>query len=320
MTPLAREWVAWITENVLRGAPRPDLIAGLVAGGLDEARAAAEVDAVVGSPILLGARHLLERSAAIEQAARLRRELDREPIRELGSLDDETLFRDHWTVNRPVVLRGAAKDWPAASWTPRRLADRFGDVEVDVLAGRSADPRWWRDPRPTMTRRIRFAELMALTEGPPGDDVYADGRTDLLSRPGLEVLKGELGLLPGLVGDGFPKAWIGPAGTLTPTHHDQSTGWLVQLHGQKRVRMASPLEPALASHTDGLYNLVDPRQPQAGELAEVRWHTIELGPGDALLINVGWWHHVEALTPSISVSMGGFRWPNVFSWYCPGRR
>ena len=128
MTPLAPEWVAWITANVLRGAPRPDLIAGLVAGGLDEARAGAEIDAVVGSPILVGARSLVERSAAIEQAARLRRELDRDPLREVSTLTGDALYHEHWTANRPVVLRGAARDWPAASWTPTSLSARFGEV------------------------------------------------------------------------------------------------------------------------------------------------------------------------------------------------
>lgn len=318
MTPLAREWVAWITENVLRGAPHQDLVAGLVQGGLDPERARAEVDAVLGSPILDGARRLVARSAAMEQAARLRRELDPDPIPERAALDDAGLYREFWTANRPVVLRGAARDWPAAAWTPATLAARFGEVEVDVLVGRAGD--WWARDRAALTRRMPFAALLAHTEGPPDDDWYADGRTDLLSQPGLAPLRDDLGLLPGLTGDGFPKLWIGPAGTVTPTHHDQSTGWLVQLHGRKRARLASPLEPSLADTSAGLYNRVDPRQPQEGERGEVRWHVVEIGPGDALLIPVGWWHHVESLTPSISVSMGGFRWPNVFSWYLPGRR
>lgn len=45
---------------------------------------------------------------------------------------------------------------------------------------------------------------------------------------------------------------------------------------------------------------------------------MDLEPGDAVLTPVGWWHHVEALEPSISVSFSGFRWPNAYPWYLPG--
>lgn len=318
MIPVAPEWIAWIAENALRGAGRDALLAGLVAGGMNAERAGIEVDAVLASPILVGARTLVVRSAAVEQAARLRRTLDDGPIVERQGIEEEALHREHWTANRPLILRGVASDWPAASWTPESLALRFGSVEVDVLVGRTRQARWWRD-REGITRRIPLAELARACEGPGGDDVYADGRTDLLDVPGLAPLRAELGTLPGLVGDGFPKAWIGPAGTLTPLHHDQSTGWLVQLHGHKRVWMASPLETALASTAVGLYNDVDPRLPAEGELSEVRWHRFDLGPGDALLTPVGWWHQILALTPSISVSLARFRWRNSFPWYCPGR-
>lgn len=318
MTPLAPAWVAWIAQNALRGASPEDLAAGLVAGGVAPERAAREVEAVLSSPILAGARTLVARSAGVEQAARLRRTLDDGAIAERTTIDVDTLHREHWTPNRPLILRGAASEWIARSWTPADLAARVGDVDVDVLVGRSKRTRWWHD-REGITRRIPFAELARMCAGPAGDDVYADGRTNLLDVPGLAVLRSELGTLPGLQDDGFPKAWIGPAETLTPLHHDQSTGWFVQLFGRKRFWMASPLESALMSTAIGVYNDVDPRQPQSGELAEVRWHTLDLGPGDALLVTVGWWHQVLALTPSISVSMGRFRWGNAHPWYCPGR-
>ncbi len=315
--PLAPAWSAWLAENALRGASVDDLAAGLVAGGLSVERARAEAQGVVSAPWLEGARRLLARSAAVEQVARLRRELDDGPLAERVALDEESLYREFWTSNRPVVLRGAARDWPAAQWELPALAERFGAVEVDVLTERVGD--WWRASRAQQTQRMTFAELVALSVGPPSDRVYADGRTHLLGEPGLAPMAAELGLLPGLVGDGFPRAWVGPAGTITPLHHDQSTGWLVQLIGRKRAWLASPLEVALASTAVGLYNTVDARVAQEGELAEVRWREVVLEPGDALLIPVGWWHQVEALSPSVSVSMGGFRWPNVFRWYCPGR-
>ncbi len=38
----------------------------------------------------------------------------------------------------------------------------------------------------------------------------------------------------------------------------------------------------------------------------------EIGPGDALFLPIGWWHHVEALDVSISVSFTNFAADNDF--------
>lgn len=312
---LAAEWTAWIAQNVLRGAPDEALVATLVGAGLSEDRALDEVTAVRRSPILAGAASLVRRSAGVEQVARLLRER-MPPMEEVDALDEDELYRTFWLGHRPVVFRGGARGFPAMGWSFDGLAERFGEVPVDVLADRAAD--WWTD-REGHVARTTFGALVRTCLDTVGDAVYADGRSELLATPGLEPLAADLGLLPGLVGDGFPRLWVGPAGTVTPLHHDQSTGWLVQLVGRKRVWMASPLEVALMSTTHGLFNTVDARCPPAGELEEVRFSTFELEPGDAVLIPVGWWHQVEALTPSISVSMGGFRWPAVHTWYCPGR-
>jgi hypothetical protein len=222
-------------------------------------------------------------------------------------------------VSRPVVVRGAARGWPALAWTPATLAARFGDVPIRVLDGRTRRWDWWNE-RDEITAAMTVRALMDRVESDEGNGLYCDARTHFLDQPGLEALRGELGTLPGLVGDGYPSLWVGPRGTVTPLHHDQSTGWFVQLWGTKRLWMASPLESALFSTAIGLYNRVDAREPQEGELAEVAFSTFEVRPGDAVLIPIGWWHQVVATSPSISVSLGGFEWPNTLEWYHPGRR
>lgn len=50
----------------------------------------------------------------------------------------------------------------------------------------------------------------------------------------------------------------------------------------------------------------------------MRVHELVLEPGQSLLVPIGWWHRVEALTPSISVSLRAFCWPGGFDWYLPG--
>ena len=46
-------------------------------------------------------------------------------------------------------------------------------------------------------------------------------------------------------------------------------------------------------------------------------HTVDLVEGEALFIPAGWWHRVEALTPSISLGVMPFRRHNTFD-YRPG--
>ena len=45
-------------------------------------------------------------------------------------------------------------------------------------------------------------------------------------------------------------------------------------------------------------------------LATVRTLDILLEPGEALFIPIGWWHQVEALDFSVSMTYTNFLWPN----------
>jgi mannose-6-phosphate isomerase-like protein (cupin superfamily) len=47
---------------------------------------------------------------------------------------------------------------------------------------------------------------------------------------------------------------------------------------------------------------------------------VNVGPGQALFIPVGWWHCVEALETSISMSFTNFVWPNTYTWHHPDLR
>lgn len=307
------QWVAWVTENLLRGNPRADIVSTLAGQGVELETARRIVTRVASDPIFAASLKVLRRSAGTEQAARLQRRFQRLHALD-ATLDDAHFYHLAWTPHRPVVARGIAADWP--EWSLEGLAERFPDASVDVLRGRSAHTKWWRH-RDALATSMPLPDLVEHVLSESGDDLYGVGRNDLLeSLPGL---KSDLRRLPGLRDTTHARLWMGPAGTVTPLHHDQSSAWLVQRVGRKRVWLASPLEPALWDTADGVFNSHDPREPATGDLSEVHWWETVIEPGDAVFFPAGWWHQVVSESPSVSVSLGSFRWPHTVEWYAPGR-
>jgi hypothetical protein len=100
--------------------------------------------------------------------------------------------------------------------------------------------------------------------------------------------------------------WLGPAGTVTPLHRDANANLLAQVVGRKRVILHHPdahvYPRSTAPHTNA--SAADAEAPgDAFPDFPAAYDIVELGPGDALLIPVGWWHHVRCTAgPSLSLN------------------
>ncbi|XP_016989230.1 bifunctional peptidase and arginyl-hydroxylase JMJD5 [Drosophila rhopaloa] len=105
------------------------------------------------------------------------------------------------------------------------------------------------------------------------------------------------------------KAWLGPAGTISPMHYDPKHNLLCQVFGAKRIILAAP------SDTDNLYPhesefLSNTSQIDAAHLdldsypllEKVKFYELLLQPGDCLYMPPKWWHYVRSEAPSFSVS------------------
>ena len=307
---LAPVWVQWVAGHALRGVADDALVDALSAAGMGRLQAERSVRDLLSHPILAAAQQQNRREDALQRLARLLQTVGPTQLPTVSSLDDATLYERFWTSHRPVIYRGAASSWPSADWTFETLRARYAFAPMDVL---KRPARWWLHDREC--RRMAFGDFLDVVLGPASDALYADGRCQVLEQAGLVSLREGLGLLPGLVGDGRPRVWLGPTGTITPTHYDQSSAWQVVVLGRKRVWLASPLESSLVDSSVGLYNDVDPRRADGDDT--VHWVSVELDPSDAVFVPVGWWHQVEALEPSLSVSFSGFQWPNAHPWYRP---
>lgn len=229
---------------------------------------------------------------------------------------------NYYAKGEPVVLTGLFDDWPALKWSPSNLRDRFGDVEVEVMTRRNSDPNFELN-KGEHKARMRFRDFIELVEGPPTNDVYMVAHNFALPGP-LASLAREILPIPGLLHppDNLTEInlWLGPEGTVTPLHHDSSNVLLGQMFGRKRLIVFPWSEVHLLYNEVAGFSRFDPEAPDFAKYPLAQRATpseVTLESGDALFIPVGAWHHVRALSPSISLSMSQFVFPNRFSLYDP---
>lgn len=118
--------------------------------------------------------------------------------------------------------------------------------------------------------------------------------------------------------------WLGPKGTRTPLHTDPYHNIFCQVVGHKYVRLYPPEATESVyprgedengineSNTSSVEIKLDCRHAnnvavQDAEsfplfLGQTNYHEVVVGPGECLYIPAGWWHYIESLTPSSSVS------------------
>lgn len=209
--------------------------------------------------------------------------------------------------DQPMVVRGAASDWPATrNWSFEHLADMGGPLPVRLVVGNRETGKT-RFSKARLDDYLRSLEQGPQSELPTGPMPYLK-EFDLLER------------IPGLRDDVHPRqlipqrrlsscsAWVGPQGAHTGLHYDYLDNIAVLLRGAKRFYLAKPgtIEKLGAASPKydrwarlssiGVADLVATGQ-SSGSL-----FVADLEPGDALYVPRGWWHEVVNTQPSVLLS------------------
>ncbi|KAK4608289.1 hypothetical protein RGQ29_001910 [Quercus rubra] len=258
----------------------------------------------------------------------VRHELDQEkvlrslPIKSLSckivvkrpALSLEGFLREYFLSGSPVIISDCMAHWPARTkWNDLDYLKRVaGDRTVPVEVGKNYLCSQWKQELITFSQFLARIEANNCSDNPtylaqhPLFDQISELRKDICVPDYCFAGGGELRPL---------NAWFGPAGTVTPLHHDPHHNILAQVVGKKYIRLYS------ASASEELYPytetmLKNSSQVDLDNIDETQFpkvHDLEfqdciLEEGEMLYIPPKWWHYVRSLTPSLSVS---FWWSDI---------
>ncbi|MFE8595548.1 JmjC domain-containing protein [Archangium violaceum] len=278
---LAPEWRRWLVENLLRGTHEAELLAVLTGAGVDSERARAAVRAESEDPIFLGASKALAYQRKLEGLFDLYGDLYRQG-------------EGHATVDRHEAL--PAEDFFARYYFLNKPVVVRGAV-VD-----SAEAASWA-PERLIARLVE--DRLWLAEG------AAQPRTacvPLLEHASLRTLADSLRppatYVPADVHASTPRLWVEGVGALLPRRPARANVLLCQVRGRRRLQLIPAFE---------LRRMVRDTEDADGVLRL----EVEVGPGDMLLLPVGWWHGHSAVESGVAVSFESFAAPRPNTPWTP---
>ncbi|MCA1934930.1 MAG: cupin-like domain-containing protein [Asticcacaulis sp.] len=243
-----------------------------------------------------------------------------------GIAPDAIPFDELMAAQKPVILKGMARDWPlvreglnnaAAAMDHLRGFYQGRPVTAYTGAPEIGGRFFYRDDMAGLnftaarTDLSTFLEEVAAHLDDPAPPSFYIGSTDLgLYLPGLREAGNDLSLNHPMFTANPPLAsiWIGNRTTAT-CHFDMSHNIAVCVAGQRRFTLFPPdqvanLYPGPLEPTPGgqVVSLVDFRAPDYERFprfreAEAAGQVADMEAGDVLFYPALWWHHVEALAP-----------------------
>ncbi|MBW4487889.1 MAG: cupin-like domain-containing protein [Trichocoleus desertorum ATA4-8-CV12] len=327
---LSEPWKQWIIENKLRQVPDSVLVETMVREGIDAALATQAVSYITAEKTFQTESETLQRLRKLESILTIQRQLtELSPnfgtIERRDRISREEFLAKYYATNTPVILTGMMADWPAlSSWTPEFLKTNYGQAEVQIQFGRSLDPNYEINTN-QYKRTIKLSEYADMVvEGGESNDYYMVANNGNLEREDLKSLFNDFIMFPELLNPASTKGsvffWFGPAGTVTPLHHDPMNLMMAQVYGRKRWRLISPAATPLVYNDIGVFSRVDLENIDYEKyplFKDVQIIETVLEPGEVIFVPVGWWHQVKGLDVSISLSFTNLIFPNTYSHQNP---
>ncbi len=226
------------------------------------------------------------------------------PIVSAESLTRETFETNYVKPQKPVILRGLWKQYPAwTKWTYAFFRETMGDIEVGLYSSQKADPS---QTLSVPTQKMKFSEYLRLIETEPTDlrlflfPVFKYKPELLKDFDYPAITSGYIKL---------PFMFFGPKNSVTRMHQDidMSNVFLTQFEGKKRVVLFPPDQSALLYRLPfNVHSTVDIDHPDFDTYPGLKYAKGMSGIleyGDTLYMPAGYWHHIEYLEGGYGLSV-----------------
>jgi len=226
------------------------------------------------------------------------------PVIDATNLDRDMFQKTYYQPQKPVVLRGLWKQYPAyEKWTMDFFRKSMGNIEVGLFGNRKEDlSKTLQVPNATM----RFDEYLDLIEHQPTDlrlflfPVFKH-KPELLKDFGYPEIASRYIKMPFM--------FFGPSKSVVRMHQDidMSNVFLTQFHGRKRVVLFPPDQSDLLYRLPfNVHTIVDIDHPDYKEfpgLEYAKGMSTILEHGDTLFMPSGYWHHIEYLEGGFGLAL-----------------
>ncbi|MCH7351038.1 MULTISPECIES: cupin-like domain-containing protein [unclassified Acinetobacter] len=315
----------WLALAVLDGSHKAYIYQSLQQQGLSETDIAFEFVQLKQHPYFQIAQeqHFLVKKRnwllhTLDRFARLNPEYQR--ISRIAKPTFSDFIQHYYSRNLPVILTNSVQHWPALQkWSPQYFKQTVGTQEIEVQFNREQDPLFERNStqHKTQMRMSDFVDLIEQTQH--SNNFYMTANNAKASQSSLAALFQDIDHFHGYTDHTqvYDRSfiWFGPKGAFTPLHHDLTNNVLVQIYGRKKVTLIPALQtPHLYNDVAVFSKISDPHHPNVLEsfpdFAQSSKLECILNEGEALFIPLGWWHCVESLDISMSVSFTHFNIDN----------
>jgi hypothetical protein len=328
--PMTDEWRRWIADSKFAGIDDTIIVQQLIMHGISPSSAKLEVGSISRNPYFQSGYKFVQLLQKSESHANILAELaslspHSQSIDSKPNISRADFLENYYAKNIPLILTDITKNWQALSlWNPEYLKENYGQVEIEVQSDRNSD-RLYELNIDKHRQKMQMADYADnVVKGGATNNYYMVANNGNIEKTALRGLLKDIEIFPEYLDPQNINCttffWFGPAGTITPLHHDPVNLIFVQVYGRKVWKIISPYFTHRLYNYQGVFSAVDVEDPDYEKYPlfyQVPIIEVTLNPGDAIFMPVGWWHTVKSLDISISMSFTNFVFPNKYEWAYP---